>query len=89
MKKLYSLHKLTGRQTWLLLFPSLVRVMLDLSLKDERGMVDPIIWRMVGEEVAARMVGLGSSLGRIEDNAHSRIREDQRSRALGRKPSRR
>ena len=89
MKKLYSLHNLTGRQTWLLLFPSLVRVMLDLSLTDKRGMADPIIWRMVGEEVADRMVGLGSSLGRIVDNAHSRIREDHPGRALGRKPSRR
>ena len=52
-------------------------------------MVDPIIWRMVGEEVDAKLVGLGSSLGRIVDNAHSRIREDHPSRALGRKPSRR
>ena len=64
-----------------MLFPSLVRVMLDLSLKDERGMVDPIIWRMAGEEVDARMEDLGSSQGRIEDNALSRIREDLHSRA--------
>ena len=89
MKKLYSLHKLTGRQTWLLLFPSLVRVMLDLSLKDERGMVDPIIWRMAGEEVDARMEDLGSSQGRIEGNPLSRIREDHHSRASGSKHSRR
>ena len=89
MRKLYSSHQLTCRQAWLLLFLSLVRVKLDLSSSEGRGMVDLIIWHMVEEEVDARMVGLGSSLGRIEDNAHNRIREDHPSRASGRKPSRR
>ena len=79
MRKLYSSHQPTGRQALVLLFLSLARVMLDLSLSDKRGMEDPIIWRMVGEEVGARMEDSGSSQGRIEDNALSRIREDQPS----------
>jgi hypothetical protein len=89
MKKLYSFHQLTGRQAWVLLFLSWMRVMLDLSLSDGRGMVDPIIWHMVGEEVDARMEDSGSSQGRIEDNALSRIREDHHRRASGSKHSRR
>ena len=68
-----------------MLSPSLVIVMLDLSLKDERGMVDPIIWRMAGEELDARMEDLGSSQGRIEGNPLSRIREDHHSRDSGSK----
>ena len=79
MRKLYSSHQLTCRQAWLLLFLSLVRVMLDLSLTDERGMADPIIWHMVGEEVDARMEDSGSSQGRIED-LHSRASVSKHSR---------
>ena len=46
-------------------------------------------WRMVREEVDARMEDSGSSQDRIEDNALSRIREDHHSRASGSKHSRR